>query len=162
MSTYKKFQNYIAQPTYVSLSDMDNMENVQKLRKLENLYNYNMAQPIDIDGNPTYVSLPEFTQIQNLENYKNLQNYDKAQRDIYCGEPAGASAYANKETTMGTRSQCLEKGKYVAYRNTDYKFKKPIYCGTDTTLPDNYQSMGTIEQCFNRGGIHARYEDLHD
>jgi hypothetical protein len=159
MSTYKKLQN-IAQPT--------------------DFYPTHNSQP---DFNPKYAEITNMENLMNnrdyMENLMNnrdfMENYNKNYNiahptgfinphlhDIYCGELAGASAYANKETTMGTRSQCLEKGKYVAYRNTDYKFKKPIYCGTDTTLPDNYQSMGTIEQCFNRGGIHARYEDLHD
>ena len=79
---------------------------------------------------------------------------------IYCGNNKENTELKNGNVQLGTRYSCLKKGigkglhepkdpEYAGkYEPID---KRKIYCGNQTTLPDNYDSMGNLPQCLQKG-----------
>jgi hypothetical protein len=79
---------------------------------------------------------------------------------IYCGNNKENTELKNGNVQLGTRYNCLRKGigkglheskdpSYAGkYEPID---KRKIYCGNQTVLPDNYDSMGNLPQCLQKG-----------
>ena len=79
---------------------------------------------------------------------------------IYCGNNRENTELKNGNVQLGTIYSCLRKGigkglnepkdptyagKYVPID------KRKIYCGKQHTLPDNYDSVGNLPQCLQKG-----------
>jgi len=79
---------------------------------------------------------------------------------IYCGNNRENTALKNDNLQLGTRYSCLRKGigkglhqaKDPAYAGKYEPIdKRKIYCGNQETLPDNYDLMGNLPQCLQKG-----------
>ena len=79
---------------------------------------------------------------------------------IYCGNNRETTELKNGNLQLGTRYSCLRKGigkglnepKDPAYAGKyDPIDKRKIYCGNQNTLPDNYDSLGNLPQCLQKG-----------
>ena len=85
---------------------------------------------------------------------------------IYCGNNRENTNLKNKTLRLGTRYGCLRKGigkglqepKDPAYAGKYSPIdKRKVFCGKTRTLPENYDLMGNLPQCLQKGvGIGKR------
>jgi hypothetical protein len=85
---------------------------------------------------------------------------------IYCGNNAQDSDLLNGNKVLGTRYKCMRKGIGVGLNSPrDPKFAEAyaaidtrrIYCGDKPDLPSEYDSMGNLPMCLQKGvGIGKR------
>lgn len=85
---------------------------------------------------------------------------------IYCGNNLLNPQLVAGNVTLGTRYKCLRKGiGYGLYMPYDPNYvgtympidQRKIYCGNKSILPNNYDSMGNLPQCIQKGiGIGKR------
>ena len=80
--------------------------------------------------------------------------------DIYCGNNAANIDLMNGNSIVGTRYECLKKGigrgmnmppdpTYTGqYIPID---ERKMYCGTNPDLPDEYDYMGNLPHCLQKG-----------
>lgn len=77
--------------------------------------------------------------------------------DIYCGNNAASIELTSGNSILGTRYECLKKGigrgmhmqpNPGPYIPID---ERKIYCGTNPDLPDDYDYMGNLSHCLQKG-----------
>jgi hypothetical protein len=91
--------------------------------------------------------------------------YNKMQA-IYCGNNAQDDQLLDGTRIIGTRHGCMKKGFGKGFNMSyDPKFagpytpidKRKIYCGNNSEKPDEYDSIGSLSQCLQKGiGIGKR------
>ena len=89
---------------------------------------------------------------------------------IYCGNNSSNSDILSGKLSIGTRYTCMRKGIGKGIRmRVDKNYldkytpidKRRIYCGTSKRLPDDYDSLGNLPQCLQKGigiGKKLKYE----
>ena len=79
---------------------------------------------------------------------------------IYCGNNSENSNLKNGNVQLGTRYGCLRKGigkglnepKDPAYAGSYSPIdKRKVYCGKAPSLPKNYDLLGNLPQCLQKG-----------
>lgn len=79
---------------------------------------------------------------------------------IYCGNNANHQPLVNGEARLGTRFECLQKGKQIGLsRPIDPLFAQPYqpidplrkYCGNQENVPNGYNRFGTLHECLLTG-----------
>lgn len=79
---------------------------------------------------------------------------------IYCGNNSENTNLKNGTVRLGNRYSCLRKGigkglhepKDPAYAGSYSPIdKRKVYCGKTPTLPENYDLMGSLPQCLQKG-----------
>lgn len=79
---------------------------------------------------------------------------------IYCGNNARSNDILNGNKVIGTRYGCLRKGIGKGLNSPvdneysgDYEpiDNRRIYCGNDVNLPEDYDLMGNLPQCLQKG-----------
>ena len=79
---------------------------------------------------------------------------------IYCGNNSENSNLKNGNAQLGTRYGCLRKGigkglhepKDPSYTGRYSPIdKRKVYCGKTPSLPENYDLMGNLPQCLQKG-----------
>lgn len=89
---------------------------------------------------------------------------------MYCGNNAQNNELLSGASTLGTRYGCLRKGiGYGLNQPTDANYAgayvpidtRKSYCGKKAQLPDEYDWMGTLPQCLQKGvGIGKRQKAM--
>jgi len=79
---------------------------------------------------------------------------------IYCGNNANHVPLINGQQHLGTRYECLNKGKNVGLAQPiDPAFQVPYipidntrkYCGNQGDLPAGYDRFGSLDECYRTG-----------
>jgi hypothetical protein len=79
---------------------------------------------------------------------------------IYCGNNANHNALVNGQVRLGTRFECLQKGKQIGLAQpVDPSFAQPYqpidplrkYCGNQANIPNGYNRFGTLHECMLTG-----------
>lgn len=89
---------------------------------------------------------------------------------MYCGNNSENAELKSGLVVLGTRYGCLRKGiGYGLHQPTDDKYSgayvpidnRKSYCGKKDQLPDEYDWMGTLPQCLQKGvGIGKRQKAM--
>jgi hypothetical protein len=76
---------------------------------------------------------------------------------MYCGNNRLDSRLRDGTLVLGTRYKCFQRGVGVGLHQPPYFgpydpiHREAVYCGTKTTLPQNYDRFGSLSQCFQKG-----------
>lgn len=79
---------------------------------------------------------------------------------IYCGNNANHQSLLNGQKRLGTRYECLMKGKAIGLSQpVDPNFMIPYspivndskYCGNTDVLPNGYNRFGSLDECYRVG-----------
>jgi len=104
-----------------------------------------------------------------MNNKKKRNKTNKYKNKIYCGNNM-LSTEILSGSHFGTRHSCLKRGFGLGYNTTDEKLDsysnryrpldtRKFYCGNNNDLPENYDIMGNLPICHNKGvgmGIGAK------